>query len=123
MIVAQSQDSLLIWYSSEDPDKKTVLPIKGKITGVQTKNGVSLSVEENHVERQVQLDDLLIKFGFALEGKDLPKCVRILEERKEQDSFGHWKNLLQISLEEQNYFVAERCFAAIGDTSKASYFR
>ncbi len=36
VIVAQSGASLSIWYSVNDPDKQTVVPIKGDVEGNET---------------------------------------------------------------------------------------
>lgn len=66
---------------------------------------------------------MLIKFGFALENKNLAECIQILEEKFSQENEGHWKTLLRISLEEQNYFIVERCYAALGEIPKARYIR
>jgi intraflagellar transport protein 172 len=35
----------------------------------------------------------------------------------------NWKTLAKLSLENQNIIVAEHCYAALGDISKASYLR
>ena len=35
----------------------------------------------------------------------------------------NWKALAKLALEAQNYFVAERCYAALGDVSKSRYYR
>lgn len=34
-----------------------------------------------------------------------------------------WKTLARFSLESQQYFIAERCYAALGDVAKARYLR
>ena len=35
----------------------------------------------------------------------------------------NWKTLAKIAVEEQNIYVAEHCYAALGDISKARYLR
>ncbi len=71
----------------------------------------------------MELDDLLIKFGFSLENKDLASCIRILEEKGGKENQGHWRTLLNIALEEEHFFIVERCYAALGDVAKASFIR
>lgn len=34
-----------------------------------------------------------------------------------------WKALARISLESRQYYIAERCYAALGDVAKARYLR
>jgi len=35
----------------------------------------------------------------------------------------NWKALAKLALEQNNYFVAERCYAALGDVAKSRYYR
>lgn len=35
----------------------------------------------------------------------------------------NWKTLATLALEQQNIYVAEHCYAALGDVAKASYLR
>ena len=37
----------------------------------------------------VEPDDLLMKFGFAVENKNIPACLAILESRGAAESEGH----------------------------------
>jgi intraflagellar transport protein 172 len=35
----------------------------------------------------------------------------------------NWKTLAKLAMEQQNLYVAERCYAALGNISKADYLR
>ena len=35
----------------------------------------------------------------------------------------NWKTLAKLALEQQNLYVAERCYAALGNIAKADYLR
>jgi len=35
----------------------------------------------------------------------------------------NWKTLAKLAMEETNLYVAERCYAALGDVAKADYLR
>lgn len=80
--MAQTKEFLNIWYSSDSPDKKTLIPIKGTAVGIKTGETISVTIMENHTQKSIELDDLLIKFGFALENKNLAQSIQILEEKK-----------------------------------------
>ena len=123
VIVAQSKENLNIWYSSDSPDKKTTINIKGTAIAIKTGKTTSVTVIDNHIEKNIELDNLLIKFGFAIENKNLSECLMILEAKKNAKNEGHWRNLLRISIEEENYFIIERCYAALGEVAKARFVR
>ena len=44
-----------------------------------------------------------------------------LEITPETDA--NWKTLAKLALEQQNVYVAERCYAALGNMSRADYLR
>lgn len=51
VIVAQTKEALNVWYSSDSPDKKTVIPLKGTAIGIQTGKTTSITVMENHIQK------------------------------------------------------------------------
>lgn len=66
----------------------------------------------------------MIEFGAALEYKGLDMAVEILEPLKlTPETEANWKTLAKLALEQQNLYVAERCYAALGNMSKADYLR
>lgn len=58
-----------------------------------------------------------------MENKKFAECIAILEEKAGVENQGHWKTLLSAALEVKNYFIAERCCAALGEIPRARYFR
>lgn len=70
------------------------------------------------------LEEALIEFGAALEYKSLENAMEILEPLElTPENEANWKALAKLALEQQNYFVAERCYAALGDVAKSRYYR
>ena len=66
----------------------------------------------------------MIEFGFAIEAKDLEKAASILDAAEmTNETEANWKTLAKIALECQNISVAQHCYAALGDISKANYLR
>ena len=65
----------------------------------------------------------MVKFGYAVENKNLSECIKILENKKESNNQGHWKTLLKMAKEQKNYFVVERCYVALKDYSRAKFVR
>jgi intraflagellar transport protein 172 len=122
VVIAQSKGSLNIWYSSDTPDKKSIIPIRGTFVEVKTKPKLSATVLDGNIETSIELDDLLMKFGYAIENKNMAACLSILENRGRIESEGHWRNLLRMAEQEANYTVVERCHVALGDIPKAEYF-
>ena len=49
------------------------------------------------------------------------KILEPLELTPETEA--NWKTLAKISMEQQNLYVAERCYAALGNVAKADYLR
>ena len=43
-----------------------------------------------------------IEFGFALENRELEKCIEILEKQESKDQEGNWATLANLALEEFN---------------------
>lgn len=124
VLVAQNRNSLCVWYSSECPEKVNIYPIKGVVLDVKREPGkTNVVILDGNNESEFALDNSLIEFGFALESRELEKCVEILERQKNDDQEGNWQTLANLSLEELNLPVAERCYAALGDIPKAEYLR
>jgi intraflagellar transport protein 172 len=50
--------------------------------------------------------------------------VEILEPLElTPETEANWKTLAKLAHEQQNFYVAERCYAALGDMAKADYLR
>lgn len=70
------------------------------------------------------MDEALIEFGAALLYKGLESAVDILEPLAlTPETEANWKTLAKLALEQQNLYVAERCYAALGNMARAEYLR
>ena len=86
VLVAQNRNSLCVWYSSECPEKVNVYPIKGVVLDVKREPGkTNVVILDGNNESEFALDNSLIEFGFALESRELEKCVQILEKQNNED--------------------------------------
>lgn len=73
-------------------------------------------------EHSYQLDEGLVEFGTAVNDNDFGRAVHFLESLGDKPAAkAMWHNLAIISLEEGNLRVAQRCYAALGNVSKAYY--
>lgn len=99
--------------------------IKGDVETIQRTEGkTEVIVDDGANAISYNLDEALIEFGSALEYKGLDKAVQILEPLElTPETEANWKTLAKLALEQQNLYVAERCYAALGNISKADYLR
>jgi intraflagellar transport protein 172 len=125
VVVAQNRSNLCVWYSIEEPDKVTMYQIKGDVESIQrTENQTEVLVDDGNNTISYKLDEGLIEFGAALEYRGLDAAVDILEPLDlTPETEANWKTLAKLAMEEQNLYVAERCYAALGDVAKADYLR
>jgi intraflagellar transport protein 172 len=123
VVVAQSRQNLNVWYNIDDPDKVTVYSIKGEVVEIERNEGkTEVIVNDGMNTVAYALDEPLIEFGFALEQQDLERAVAILEPLDNSpESEANWKALAKVALDAQNLPVAEHCYAALGDASKARF--
>eukprot|EP00697_Spironema_sp_BW2_P009375 gnl/Spiro4/24229_TR12030_c0_g1_i1.p1 gnl/Spiro4/24229_TR12030_c0_g1~~gnl/Spiro4/24229_TR12030_c0_g1_i1.p1 ORF type:complete len:1700 (+),score=346.14 gnl/Spiro4/24229_TR12030_c0_g1_i1:76-5175(+) len=124
--VAQSREQLFVWYSIDEPDRPTILPIKGEAVEIERGGGkTSVLVDEGGRDRSsLQLDDSLIEFGTAMDDGDLPRAMHLLDRLENSTSANSmWRRLGAVALEQGNLPIMERCFAAIGDIARARYVR
>lgn len=125
VVVAQNRANLCVWYSIDEPDKVTMYNIKGDVEQIERVDGKTEVIVDDGVNTySYTLDETLIEFGAALEYNSLEKAVEILEPLEiTPETEANWKSLAKISIESQNLVVAERCYAALGNVSKADYLR
>lgn len=99
--------------------------IKGDVESIDRQEGKTEVIVDDGVNTiSYALDEALIEFGAALEYKGLDKAVQILEPLDlTPETEANWKALAKIALEQQNLYVAERCYAALGNIAKADYLR
>lgn len=125
VVVAQNRSNLCVWYSIDEPDKMTKYDIKGDVESIERSDGkTEVIVDDGSNTYSYALEETLIAFSAALEYKSLENAMEILEPLElTQENEANWKSLAKIALEQSNYFVAERCYAALGDVAKSSYYR
>ncbi|XP_050306348.1 intraflagellar transport protein 172 homolog [Anthonomus grandis grandis] len=123
--VAQSGNTLAIWYNIELPQNPTVMTVRGEVTDVIRNDGKTeaICVDGQHVFN-VELDEGLVEFGTAVNDSDYSRAVLFLESMgrcPEADAM--WHTLLAIAVKQQNLVLAERCFSALGDVSSAHFLQ
>ncbi|EGF80053.1 hypothetical protein BATDEDRAFT_11418, partial [Batrachochytrium dendrobatidis JAM81] len=123
VVVAQSRANLCIWYSIDSPERVTMFPIKGEVEDIERANGkTEVIVDEGVNTVSYTLDEGLIEFGSALEDRSYDRAISLLETLEmTPETEAMWKSLSSVALADQKLVIAERCFAALGDVSKARY--
>ncbi|CAH1772611.1 unnamed protein product [Owenia fusiformis] len=125
VVVAQNRGNLCIWYNIDAPERVTMFPIKGDIVDLErTDNKTEVLVKEGVTTISYTLDEGLIEFGTAIDDGDFGRAVTFLETLEmSSETEAMWKTLSKLSLEAKQIHIAERCYAALGDVSKARYLR
>ena len=124
VILCQNNEALEVWYSSENLSLSSRIPVKGTVTKlISDSNGTKVLCVDGNIEQEVALDGLLIRFNFALRKGNFSECLRVLGEDHSPAASAHWRSLLNLALKRQNYFVAEKCYAALGDYPKQAFMR
>lgn len=123
--VAQSSNSLVVWYNIELPDHPTIIPVRGEVVDIVRGNGKTEAIsQDGPANLTYDLDEGLVEFGTAIHDNDYGRAVLFLEtigDKSEADAM--WYNLANIALGMQNLGLAERCYAALGDASKSHYLQ
>ena len=136
ILVAQSLQDLFVWYNLDNYQNPQVKQINGTIDSIAKKKGkieIYINDENNNDDTssvnggnnyKIFLDENLVNLSIALDDKELTKALMILENLpKNNENKYYWKILSEISLEEKNLMIAQRCFAALGDFSKMKYLK
>ena len=125
VVVAQSRDNMCVWYNIDAPERVTMLPIKGDIVDVIREDGkTEVVVQEGQHQFSYELDEGLIEFGTAIDDGDFNRAITFLESLEmSAETEAMWRTLAKLSLEGKQLQIAERCFAALGDVSKAKFLR
>lgn len=73
-------------------------------------------------EFNYRLDEGLVEFGTAVNDNDFGRAILFLETLGDVPAAkAMWHNLANVALNQKNILVAQRCFAALGNASKAFY--
>lgn len=123
VVVAQNRGNLCVWYTIDSPERVTMFPLKGDIVDLERSNGkTEVIVNEGVSSISYTLDEGLIEFGTAIDDGDYYRATAFLETLEmSAETEAMWKTLSKLSLEAQQLHIAERCFAALGDVSKARF--
>ncbi|CAN9507987.1 unnamed protein product [Ophioblennius macclurei] len=123
VVLAQNRGNLHVWYSIDNPENSTMVPIKGDIVDLQRADGKTVVVvTEGLTTVTYQLDEGLIEFGTAVDDGDHHRAaafLETLESSPETDTM--WKMLSRLSVDAHQLHIAERCFAALGDVSTVRF--
>ncbi|KAM3856962.1 intraflagellar transport protein 172 homolog [Vipera latastei] len=123
VVVAQNRNSLCVWYNIDTPERVTMFPMKGDIVDLERSNGkTEVIVTEGVNTVSYTLDEGLIEFGTAIDDGDYHRAVAFLETLEmSAETEAMWKTLSRLALEAKQLHIAERCFAALGQVSKARF--
>uniref|UniRef100_A0A0K0DN97 Intraflagellar transport protein 172 n=1 Tax=Angiostrongylus cantonensis TaxID=6313 RepID=A0A0K0DN97_ANGCA len=107
-------------YNPSLPDQVTTVPIKGEVEGVlRDAERTEVIVQESNAKVAYELDNVQIDFASAIDAGDLNKAATFLDHCNVDDSYTLWNKVGQLALEQNNFFIAQRCFAALGDFARA----
>ncbi|KAK8378095.1 hypothetical protein O3P69_018808 [Scylla paramamosain] len=125
VVVAQSREQLCVWYNIDTPERVTTFHIKGEVTDVERVDGrTEVIVQDGVQELSYALDEGLIEFGTAVDDGDYLRAMNYLETLPlTAEAETMWRTLGRLTLEGRHLYIAERCFAALGEVSKVRYLQ
>uniref|UniRef100_A0A8C0IIW3 Intraflagellar transport protein 172 homolog n=1 Tax=Bubo bubo TaxID=30461 RepID=A0A8C0IIW3_BUBBB len=123
VVVAQNRNSLCVWYNIDAPERVTMFPLKGDIVDLERNDGkTEVVVSEGVNTVSYTLDEGLIEFGTAIDDGDYHRATAFLETLEmSTETEAMWRTLSRLALEARQLHIAERCFAALGNTAKARF--
>ncbi|KAG7173582.1 Intraflagellar transport protein 172-like [Homarus americanus] len=125
VVVAQSREQLCVWYNIDTPERVTTFQIKGEVVDVERADGrTEVIVQDGVQELSYALDEGLIEFGTAVDDGEFLRAMNYLETLPlTAEAEMMWRTLARLTLEGRHIYIAERCFAALGDVSKVRYLQ
>uniref|UniRef100_A0A0K0F112 Intraflagellar transport protein osm-1 (inferred by orthology to a C. elegans protein) n=1 Tax=Strongyloides venezuelensis TaxID=75913 RepID=A0A0K0F112_STRVS len=125
VVVGQSNENLCIWYSTDQPDQVTLVPIKGDVQDVyRDDKKTEVIVIEGNSRVSYELDNTLIEFGTSMDDLNLSKAVNFLENNDYTHSIEMlpmWRQLGTVAIQEERLHVASRSFAAMKNYCKVAF--
>jgi intraflagellar transport protein 172 len=124
VVVAQNRQTVSVWYNIEQIDQVYSIQVKGEVEEIEREQGrTDIIVDEGVSRVHYSLDESLISFNTAVESGEYEGVVHVLSNSADNspEAESMWKRISDLALEDNNFVVAERCFAALGDVSKARY--
>ena len=121
VVVAQNRVELCVWYSIDNPDRVAIVPIKGEVEGIERAPGkTEVIVDEGVNTVAYGLNESLIEFGTAMEDEDYDRACDLLDQiALTPETEAMWQSLSAVAIQDMKLYIAERCFAALGDVAKA----
>ncbi|XP_071580277.1 intraflagellar transport protein 172 homolog isoform X2 [Temnothorax nylanderi] len=125
VVVAQTGQTLAVWYNVDAPEAVTLTPIKGDVIDIVREDGrTSVMVEEHGTKMAYLLDEGLIEFGTALHDNDFGRVVLFLENMSDGPEVETmWENVARNAMNERKLTIAARCYAAMGDVACARFLK
>ncbi|XP_066588134.1 intraflagellar transport protein 172 homolog isoform X2 [Prorops nasuta] len=123
--VAQTGQTLAVWYNVDAPEASTLIPIRGDAVDILREEGqTSVIVDELTGKVSYFLDEGLIEFGTALHDNDFSKVVIFLEEIGERtQTEAMWDNVARNAMAAKRLTIAARCYAALGDVACSTFLK
>lgn len=125
VVIAQTGQTLAVWYNVDAPEAITLTPIKGDVIDIVREDGrTSVIVEEHGTKVPYPLDEGLIEFGTALHDNDFGRVVLFLENMgNSSQTETMWENVARNAMSERKIMIAARCYAAMGDVACARFLK
>ncbi|KAG5318986.1 IF172 protein, partial [Pseudoatta argentina] len=126
VVVAQTGQTLAVWYNVDAPEAITLTSIKGDVVDiVREDNRTSVMVEEHGgIKVAHLLDEGLIEFGTALHDSDFGRVILFLENMGDGPQVETmWENVARNAMNERKLDIAARCYAAMGDVACAKFLK
>ncbi|XP_072763581.1 intraflagellar transport protein 172 homolog isoform X3 [Anoplolepis gracilipes] len=125
VVIAQTGQTLAVWYNVDAPEAVTLTPIKGDVMDIVREDGrTSVIVEEHGAKMPYLLDEGLIEFGTALHDNDFGRVVLFLENMGDSPQIETmWENVARNAMSERKIMIAARCYAAMGDVACARFLK
>ncbi|XP_033332650.1 intraflagellar transport protein Oseg2 [Megalopta genalis] len=125
VVVAQTGQTLAVWYNVDAPEVATLIPIRGDAVDVVREDGrTSVTVEELGGKIAYLLDEPLIEFGTALHDSDFGRALLFLEELADRpQAEAMWENVARNAMATRQLLVAARCYAALGDVACSRFLK
>lgn len=125
VLVAQNRGNLCIWYNIDTPERVTMFPIKGDVIDLERADGkTDVLVQEGVNTMTYTLDEGLIEFGTAIDDGDYERAIAYLESlTSSPETEAMWRTLSKLALDGRQLYIAERCYAALGNITKTKYLR
>ena len=123
VVVAQSRGNLCVWYNINAPDRVTLTSIKGDIEEIERGEGkTEVIVDEGMTQAVYPLDEPLIEFGTAVDDKDFPRAMDILDSLESSpEAEAMWQQLCGLAIASNELMIAQRCAAATGNIALLKY--